>query len=89
MDLADETQDRLKTVRENGHLDGRIIRIGDRDETFPVWLKDGDVEHLCNVRSEDVARRLASYALNGVVRVHGSGRWLREDNGNWALHQRF
>jgi hypothetical protein len=73
--------------REHGTLDGRIIRIGGRDETIPVWLKHGEVEYHCNVRSEDVARRLAPYYLNGIVRVHGSGKWVREENGTWKLEQ--
>ncbi|MGY3134581.1 hypothetical protein ACVWZM_005263 [Bradyrhizobium sp. USDA 4501] len=73
--------------REVGTLDGRIIRIGGRDETIPVWLKDGDVEYHCNVRGEEVARRLAPYYLNGVIRVHGSGKWVREESGAWSLEQ--
>lgn len=73
--------------REVGTLDGRIIRIGGRDETIPVWLKDGEIEYHCNVRGEEVARRLAPYYLNGVIRVHGSGKWVREENGAWSLEQ--
>lgn len=73
--------------RELGTFDGQIIRIGGRDETIPVWLKDGDVVYYCNVRDVDVARRLAPYYLNGVVRLYGSGRWLREENGAWTLQQ--
>jgi hypothetical protein len=78
---------RYGPFREVGTLDGRIIRLGGRDETIPVWLKDGDAEYHCNVRGEDVARRLAPYFLNGVVRVYGSGKWLREENGSWTLQQ--
>lgn len=78
---------RYGPFREAGTLDGRIIRIGGRDETIPVWLKDGDVELHCNVRGEDVARRLALYYLHGVVRLHGNGKWLREENGAWTLQQ--
>ena len=72
---------------ESGTLDGRIIRIGGRDDTIPVWLKDGDVEYHCNVRGEDVARRIAAYYLAGVVRVHGRGKWVREETGIWKLEQ--
>lgn len=78
---------RYGPFREMGSLDGRIIRIGGRDDTIPVWLKNGDVQYHCTVRGEDVARRLACYYLNGTVRVHGSGKWLREDNGTWQLEQ--
>lgn len=78
---------RYGPFREVGTLDGRIIRIGGRDETIPVWLKDGDIVYNCNVRGEEVARRLAPYYLNGIVRLHGSGKWVREENGIWKLEQ--
>jgi hypothetical protein len=77
---------RYGPFREVGTLDGTIIRIGGRDDTIPVWLRSGDVEYHCIAR-EDVARRLAPYYLNGVVRVHGSGKWVREENGSWNLQQ--
>ena len=77
---------RYGPFREVGTLDGTVIRIGGRDETIPVWLRSGDVEYHCNAR-EDVARRLALHYLNGVVRVHGSGKWVREENGSWVLQQ--
>jgi hypothetical protein len=77
---------RYGPFREVGTLDGTIIRIGGRDDTIPVWLRDGGLEHHCVAR-EDVARRLAPYYLNGVVRVHGSGKWVREENGSWVLQQ--
>lgn len=73
--------------REQGTLDGRIIRIGGRDETIPVWLKRGELEYYCSVRDEAVARRLAAHYLGGVVRVSGNGKWLREENGSWTLQQ--
>jgi hypothetical protein len=81
------TPARYGPFREVGTLDGRIIRIGGRDETIPVWLKDGDVVYNCNVRGEDVARRLAPYYLSGIVRLHGRGKWVREENGTWKLEQ--
>ena len=78
---------RYGPFRETGTLDGRIIRIGGRDETIPVWLRDGEAEYHCNVRGEEVARRLAPYYLSGTIRVHGSGKWVREENGTWKLEQ--
>jgi hypothetical protein len=67
-------------------LDGMLIRIGGRDDTIPVWLKDGEVVYNCQVR-EEVARRLGPYYLTGTLRVHGSGKWMREENGAWILQQ--
>jgi len=73
--------------REQGTLDGCIIRIGGRDETIPVWIKRGEVEYYCSVRDAAVAKRLAAHYLE-VVRVSGNGKWLREESGQWTL-QRF
>lgn len=70
---------------EYGTLDGVLIRIGGKDQTIPVWLKDGDAEYYCHVRSEEVARQLAPHYLRGTLRVHGTGKWVREENGTWAL----
>ncbi len=78
---------RYGPFREQGTLDGVLIRIGGRDETIPVWLRAGEVEYYCQVRNEDVARRLAPHFLGGTLRVHGSGKWIREENGTWTLQQ--
>ncbi len=78
---------RYGPFREQGMLDGVLIRIGGRDDTIPVWLKAGEVEYYCQVRREDVARRLAPHYLGGTLRVHGSGKWIREENGTWTLQQ--
>jgi hypothetical protein len=78
---------RYGPFREHGTLDGVLIRIGGRNDSIPVWLKDGDIEHRCQVRGEEVARRMAAHYLNGTLRVHGSGKWIREENGTWSLQQ--
>jgi hypothetical protein len=67
-------------------LDGVLIRIGGKDDTIPVWLRDGEIEYHCQAR-EEVARRIAPHYLDGTLRVHGSGKWIREDNGAWILQQ--
>ena len=58
---------RYGPFREIGTLDGRIIRIGGRDETIPVWLKDGDVEHHCNVRGWRPITLMAWCAFTAAV----------------------
>ncbi len=77
---------RYGPFREHGMLDGVLIRIGGRGDPIPVWLKDGEVEYHCQVR-EEVARRMAPHYLDGTLRVHGSGKWIREENGTWMLQQ--
>lgn len=69
---------------EPGVLDGVLIRVGGRDDTVPVHLRDGDSIHVCNATRE-MAKRLAVYYEGSTLRVHGEGRWERDAVGNWVM----
>jgi hypothetical protein len=69
---------------EYGSLDGRLIRVGGRDETVPVYLEEGDIIHMCNSNRE-MARNLAPHLFGGPLRVWGNGRWYRDQFGNWVM----
>lgn len=74
-------------VREAGVLDGVVIRIGGKDSTIPVWLKDmNGCIHKCEANSE-MARELIKEYLSGPIRVTGQGDWLRGEDGAWALEK--
>lgn len=79
-----------ETIRvvETGSLEGILIRVGGTDETLPVWLQDVDgVIYYCNTRDRQIARQLAAYYLGPPVRVHGSGKWLRNQDDKWELEE--
>ena len=83
---------RLKPIqygpfRERGSLDGIVSRLGGRDETVPVTIRNGDVDHICQA-SVEVSKQLSKHYLGAKLRVHGSGKWIREENKTWTL-QRF
>jgi hypothetical protein len=69
---------------EYGSLDGKLIRVGGRDETVPVYLEEGDIIHMCNSNRE-MARSLAPHLFGGPLRVWGNGRWYRDQFGNWVM----
>ncbi len=74
-------------VKETGVLDGVLIRIGGKDNTVPVWLKDLDgTIHKCEANSE-MARELIKEYLSSPIRVTGQGDWLRGEDGAWALEK--
>lgn len=77
---------RYGPFREWGSLDGVLVRIGGKDRTVPVWLMDGEKTHICNT-SVDVSMRLAPYYRKETLRVRGSGRWCREEDGSWTMDQ--
>ena len=74
-------------VRDAGVLDGVVIRIGGKDNTIPVWLKDADgTIHKCEANSE-IARELVRHYLASPLRVTGQGDWLRGEDGGWSLEK--
>jgi hypothetical protein len=78
---------RYGPFREEGSLDGVVIRIGGRDETIPVLLKDAEgAEYPCQTNL-DLSKKLALLYRGPAVRVYGSGKWVREENGTWTLQQ--
>ena len=79
-----ESPQTLGPFRQDGSFDGKLIRIGGRDRTVPVHLRDGQAIHVCNT-TEDMARQLAPHLFGPTLRVVGNGRWLRESGGHWRL----
>ncbi|MFN7996983.1 MAG: hypothetical protein U0Q18_25440 [Bryobacteraceae bacterium] len=70
-----------------GTLQGQIIRLGGKQETVSVELQDVDGHiYLCKA-PRSMARKLAREMFEPVVRVHGSGRWSRGDDGVWRVEE--
>jgi hypothetical protein len=78
---------RYGPFREEGSLDGVVIRVGGRNDTIPVLLKDAEgAEYPCQTNLE-LSKKLAQLYRGPAVRVYGSGKWVREENGTWTLQQ--
>ena len=76
---------RLAVVKEFGELNGRIIKVGGRDETIPIALRTADGEVISCTSNIDMARRLKPYLLEPIdVILEGIGRWKRSDSGAWT-----
>lgn len=71
--------------KQEGSLEGQVIRVGGRDDTIPVHLRDGAILHTGLNATEDIARRIAQHLLGPTVRVNGTGTWFREGDGTWQL----
>lgn len=67
-------------------VDGVVIKIGGRDDTIPVTLRDIEGRLVnCQVRGVDKAKELASHYQAATLRVHGIGKWIRYSSGAWEL----
>ncbi len=67
-----------------GQLDGVLNRVGGAGDPVPVHLQDGETTHICEA-SRAVARELAHHLFASKLRVSGTGRWVREEDGSWAM----
>jgi hypothetical protein len=71
--------------KQDGTLDGQVIRVGGSDDTVPVHLRDTDTIHTHLHASPEIARRIAQHLLGPTVRVHGTGMWFRGEDDIWEL----
>lgn len=70
---------------QEGTLDGVIIRLGGRAHPVPVHLEEANGRiRICSA-SRDVAKTLGQYIFGPELRVHGVGRWFRDEDGTWIL----
>lgn len=71
--------------RQDGTLDGEVIRVGGKDATVPVHLREHEVIHTHLHAAPALAREIAQHLLGPTIRVHGSAAWYRTGDGNWEL----
>lgn len=71
--------------RQDGTIDGQLIRVGGKDETVPVHLRDGAIIHTGLICTPEIARTIAPHLYGPTLRVHGSGTWFRTAAGEWEL----
>ena len=74
------------SFRQQGSLDGYLVRIGGKDQTVHATLMEGDVAHRCEM-TRDMARELARHLFGDPLRVFGEGRWRRTPDGKWELER--
>ena len=69
---------------QEGHLDGVLIAVGGKDETISIRLQNGEITYSHCDTTRATARELAKHMFE-PVRIHGTGRWMREADGTWTL----
>lgn len=73
-------------IKQRGSLTGVVTRVGGADATAHVQLNI-DGRRLGNfVTTRAIAKKLAT-ALYEPVRVHGEGKWKRDNEGIWQVEQ--
>jgi hypothetical protein len=80
----EEDGDDAIIVREQGTLDGEVIRVGGKTSLIPVTLQAEEQTLSYCFAKRPIAKELAT-RLFEPVRLFGVGRWVRDRNGIWNL----
>lgn len=78
-------KEKFGPFREEGFLDGIVIRIGGKRDVVPVHLQSGDIIYEHCEATRTVARELGKFIFGPELRVKGTGRWSRNEDGEWLL----
>lgn len=70
---------------QEGSIDGEIIRVGGKDATKHIQLRDGNRVYSYIQTDEEMARELAAHMFGPTVRLNGTGKWFRTADGEWEL----
>jgi hypothetical protein len=71
--------------REDGVLEGVVIKVGGKGTSVPIWLQDGETVYKNCTAKRPLARKLAKHYDAGLLRVTGSGSWMRLATGGWLM----
>lgn len=74
------------TISQPTTVDGVVIKIGGKDDTIPVTLRDQEGKLInCQIRGAAHAKALSRHYLEAPIRVHGTGKWIRHEDGVWEI----
>jgi hypothetical protein len=75
---------RLAMIKEAGEINGRIIKVGGRDDSIPVSLRTPDGKIINCTANVEMALKLKRYLLEPIdVILLGEGKWKRTESGAW------
>ena len=76
----------MYTMTQATTIDGVVIKIGGKDETIPVTLRDQEGKIInCQIHGEAYAKALSHHYLEAPIRVHGMAKWTRYADGTWEI----
>ena len=71
-------------INQPGVFQGIPIKVGGENDPVPVHLEDGKDKTIV-LAKRSLAKEIAQYLFTSVVRVEGTGRWIRHTDGEWEM----
>jgi hypothetical protein len=76
---------KMGPFNEHWEIDGVLVRIGGKDASAHAMLEDSDGETWSCEVSRSLAKDLAHHLFGTPLRIRGTARWFRSDQGDWVL----
>lgn len=76
---------KMGPFNQHWEIDGVLVRIGGLDSSAHATLEDSDGRAWSCEVSRDLAKELAHHLFGSPVRVRGTARWFRSEQGEWQL----
>lgn len=80
----EDSEERYPSVKQQGSIDGQVMRVGGVELQVPVLLQSEDEMIVGCSADRHIAKQLAQ-KLFEYVRLYGMGRWRRDAEGLWSL----
>jgi hypothetical protein len=80
----DDAEETVSGISQRGSIDGEVVRVGGLQNVVPIMLKCEQEELSGCWAKKEIAKALA-HKLFEPVRLFGTGRWNRNDDGKWKL----
>ncbi|MEM9624331.1 MAG: hypothetical protein AAF993_22010 [Pseudomonadota bacterium] len=74
-------------IRQQGTIEGVPVRVGGQDKTAHLILEDRNQTYSRINLTREQASKIGHYLYTKVIRLHGSGSWRRDENGQWQLER--
>jgi hypothetical protein len=71
-------------ITQPGVFQGVPIKVGGENDPVPVHLEDGKDKTIV-LAKRSLAKQIAQHLFTSVVRVEGTGRWIRHTDGEWEM----
>jgi len=71
-------------ITQPGVFQGKPIKVGGENDPVPVHLEDGKDKTIV-LAARSLAKEIAQHLFTSVVRVEGTGRWIRHTDGEWEM----
>jgi hypothetical protein len=75
----------IPALTKAGSIQGQVIRIGGKQEIVPVQIEDVDGFVYACFAHREIAKKLGRHIFGKTVRVHGVGKWRRDERGTWQI----